>query len=90
MELAARSTRIRRTMVSAGKTILAKLATTPLGGPVSWGAALVQGIYEFFGPNYTIAISLVANIGLIRQKYEQLDRDRITDQATEDEVAALL
>lgn len=83
VELAARSARLRRSIIGATRLVMAKLATASLGGPLSWTAAIGQGIYELFGPNYTTALALVANVALIRQKQEQLQRDQIGDETPE-------
>jgi uncharacterized protein YaaW (UPF0174 family) len=75
IQTAARSAKLRQTMASVVKSALAKVATAGLGGPVSWTVAIGQGLYELFGPNYTIALGLIAQIGLLRHKYAQLQRD---------------
>ena len=75
IQTAARSARVRQTIASVVKSAIAKVATVSLGGPVSWTVAMGQGIYELFGPNYTIALGLITQIGLLRQKYAQMQRD---------------
>lgn len=82
IQTAARSARVRQSVTSIVKSALAKVATAGLGGPLSWTMALGQGVYELFGPNYTIALGLIAQIGLLRQKYDQLQRD-IAEQQEE-------
>jgi uncharacterized protein YaaW (UPF0174 family) len=80
IQQAARSARVRQTMASIVKSAIAKVATAGLGGPVSWTVAMGQGIYEMFGPNHTIALGLITQIGLLRQKYAQLQRDLTEEQ----------
>jgi len=80
IHVAARTTKIRQTVSSIIKSAVAKVATLGLGGPVSWSVAVGQAIYELFGPNYTIAIGLVAQIGLLRQKHAQLQRDVVMEE----------
>ncbi|MDB5035049.1 MAG: hypothetical protein JWQ98_2290 [Chlorobi bacterium] len=82
IQTAARSAKLRQTMASVVKSALAKVATAGLGGPVSWTVAIGQGLYELFGPNFTIALGLIAQIGLLRQKHAQFQRDT-ADQAEE-------
>ncbi len=82
IQTAARSARVRQSVTSIVKSALAKVATAGLGGPLSWTMAVGQGVYELFGPNYTIALGLIAQIGLLRQKYDQLQRD-IAEQQEE-------
>lgn len=72
---AARSAQIRQTLVGLVKSGITKIATAGLGGPVSWTLAIGQTIYDLFGPSYTIALGLVAQIGLLRQKHAQVLRD---------------
>jgi uncharacterized protein YaaW (UPF0174 family) len=76
IEIAARSAKMRQTLIGAFRSVAAKFATAPLGGPVSWMIAAGQVVYDFFGPNYTRAIGLIAQIGLLRQKGQQNERDR--------------
>lgn len=83
IRIAARSARFRQTITSTIKAGLAKLGSIGLGGPVSWTVAAGQTIYEMFGPNYTVAIGLVAQIGLLRQKYAQMERDTASYEAEE-------
>jgi uncharacterized protein YaaW (UPF0174 family) len=80
IHVAARSTKIRQTITAVVKSAVAKVATLGLGGPVSWSVAVGQAIYELFGPNYTIALGLVAQIGLLRQKHVQLQRDLVAPE----------
>jgi uncharacterized protein YaaW (UPF0174 family) len=80
IQTAAKSARVRQTMATVVKSALAKVATAGLGGPVSWTVAVGQGIYELFGPNYTIALGLITQIGLLRQKYAQLQRDLTAEE----------
>jgi uncharacterized protein YaaW (UPF0174 family) len=81
VEHVARTTRVRRALVGAAKAMLVKAVTAPLGGGVSWVAALGKGLHEIMGPNYTASLFLVAHIGLLRQKYEQIERD-VSDEVT--------
>lgn len=80
IQIAARSARFRQTINSVVKAGLAKLAAVGLGGPVSWTMAAGQALYDLFGPNYTVAIGLIAQIGLIRQKYAQIQRDMVDEE----------
>ncbi len=75
IRLAARSARFRQTIMSTIKAGIAKIGSMGLGGPVSWTVAAGQAVYDLFGPNYTVAIGLVAEIGLLRQKHAQIARD---------------
>jgi uncharacterized protein YaaW (UPF0174 family) len=86
IDLAARSATIRRTLLSTAKATLTKIGTLSFGGPVSWAAGIGQAVYDLFGPNYTIAIGLIAQIALLRQKYAQIERDILPIQgaATEE------
>jgi uncharacterized protein YaaW (UPF0174 family) len=77
IHVAARTTKMRQAITSVVKSAVAKVATIGLGGPVSWSVAVGQAIFEIFGPNYTIALGLVAQIGLLRQKHVQLQRDSV-------------
>lgn len=77
IDLAARSTMIRRTLLSTARAALAKIGTLSFGGPISWAAGIGQTVYELFGPNNTIAIGLIAQIALLRQKYAQIERDAL-------------
>lgn len=78
--IAARSAKFRQALNGVLKAGIAKIAVMGLGGPVSWAVAAGQALYDLFGPNYTIAISLIAQIGLLRQKYEQIGRDMIEEE----------
>jgi uncharacterized protein YaaW (UPF0174 family) len=75
VNVAARSTQIRHALGTAAKAVLTKVATASLGGPVSWAALIGQSVYDLFGPSTSTAIALVAHIGLIRQKQEQIRQD---------------
>ena len=75
----ARTTRVRRTMIAASKVAVIKALTSPLGGALSWAAAIGRGLHDLMGPNYAASLALVAHIGLLRQKYEQIERDIETD-----------
>jgi len=77
IHVAARAAKLRQMVGSVMKSAVAKVATIGLGGPVSWTLAVGQAIYDLFGPNYTIALGLVAQIGLLRQKYVQIQRDAV-------------
>lgn len=87
VEHVARTTRIRRTMVAATKAALVKLVTSPLGGGLSWAAALSKGLHDLMGPNYTASLALVAHVGLLRQKYEQIERDMATEEVADSGIA---
>jgi uncharacterized protein YaaW (UPF0174 family) len=89
VENVARMTRIRRVLVTAAKVTLVKMATRPLGGGISWLAALGKGIHDLSGPNYTASLSLVCHIGLLRQKYEQIERDMLTEDVEDGSIALL-
>lgn len=78
--VAARSAKFRQAINGVLKAGIAKLAMVSLGGPVSWAVAAGQALYDLFGPNYTTAIGLIAQIGLLRQKYEQLGRDMVAGE----------
>jgi uncharacterized protein YaaW (UPF0174 family) len=84
IEIAARSARVRQTLISAGRSVIAKFATASLGGPISWAVAAGQAIFDLFGPNNTRALGLIAQIGLLRQKYQQMKRDVETDGIAEE------
>jgi uncharacterized protein YaaW (UPF0174 family) len=73
IERASRSTKMRQALVATVRSGMMKLALLPLGGPVSWAAAAGQAVYDLFGPNYTRALSIIAQIGLLRQKYQQME-----------------
>lgn len=87
IDIASHSTRVRRGLVGATKLVLTRMATGALGGPISWAATLGEGLYNLLGPNYPASVALVAHIGLIRQKYEQIDRDMVTEMVAEGELA---
>jgi uncharacterized protein YaaW (UPF0174 family) len=87
IEIAAHSAKIRQTVVAGTRSIMMKLALIPLGGPISWSMAAGQAIYDLFGPSLSRSLSLISQIGLLRQKSKQSERDRV-DQDIEDEVEA--
>lgn len=87
VEHVARTTRVRRTMVAASKALIVKAVTSPLGGAISWIAALGRGLHDLMGPNYAASLLLIAHIGLIRQKYEQIERDMINDEVEDGSIA---
>jgi uncharacterized protein YaaW (UPF0174 family) len=84
-----RTTRVRRVLVATAKAALVKILTSPLGGGVSWAAALGKGVHDLMGPNYAASLSLVAHIGLLRQKYEQIERDMMTDEVADGSIATV-
>jgi uncharacterized protein YaaW (UPF0174 family) len=88
IEIASQSARIRQTVVAGARSIMMKLALIPLGGPISWSMAAGQAIYDLFGPSFSRSLSLISQIGLLRQKSKQAVRDRV-NQDMEDEVEAL-
>ncbi len=71
IDLAARSARIRHTLMTTLRSGLVKLTTASIGGPISWVGAIGQAIYDLAGPNYTTVLSLITQIGLLRQKHER-------------------
>ena len=77
VNVAAKATRIRYALGTAGRAVLTKVATASLGGPLSWAALIGQSVYDLFGPSTSTAIALVAHIGLIRQKQEQMRLDEL-------------
>lgn len=87
VEHVVRTTRLRRTMVAASKAAIFKAVTMPLGGPLSWAIAIGRGLHDLMGPNYAASLSLVAHIGLLRQKYEQIERDLSNDEAHIERIA---
>lgn len=82
----ARTTRIKRAMIAASKVLIVKAVTSRLGGPLSWFAAIGRGLHDLMGPNYAASLSLIAHVGLIRQKYEQLERDVSAETAMATEI----
>jgi uncharacterized protein YaaW (UPF0174 family) len=76
IDIASRSVQMRQVLTSIMKAAVAKIATVGVGGPLSWAVAAGQAIYDLFGPNYTFALGLVAQIGLLRQKHVQIQRDQ--------------
>ncbi len=88
IELAARSARIRQMFLSTVRASLAKVGTLSLGGPISWAFGVGQTVYELFGPNYARTVGLVAQVGLLRQKYIQRERDAESIEEIETELVA--
>ena len=80
IDIASRSVRMRQALTSIMKAAMAKVAMAGAGGPLSWTLAAGQTIYDLFGPNYTFALGLVAQIGLLRQKQAQLQRDQTSPE----------
>jgi uncharacterized protein YaaW (UPF0174 family) len=87
IDIAEHSARIRQTVVAGTRSIMMKLALIPLGGPISWSMAAGQAIYDLFGPSLSRSLSLISQIGLLRQKSKQSERDRV-EQDIEEEVEA--
>lgn len=77
VESAKRAVQRRGAATAVLRAALVKLGTSGLGGPASWTATALQTVYELFGPNHATTVTLVATIGLIRQKQLQIERDNL-------------
>lgn len=80
IDLAARSARVRQTLMMTLRSGLIKLTTASLGGPVSWMTAVGQAIFDLAGPNYTTVLGLITQIGILRQKHDRLPEETDMEQ----------
>ncbi len=75
VEAAAESTRVRRTLLGFVRSGVTKIATASLGGAISWTLAIGEALAQLVGPNVTIALGLITQIGLLRQEKAHAESD---------------